>query len=133
MDGLDSFLISRRLYLFLPIGWKIHCPIVLWKRKGFDLLVDSKIEEILSHKRGWMDRKLLLKSRSSLIADIANRIKALLLVGFDFSKKSLYLVEVSSFYFLYGLGEKVAQSKLFKINDGLFMHALSISKIEEKR
>ena len=80
-----------------------------------------------------MDSKLFLKSRSSLIADIANRIKALLLVGFDFSKKILYLVEVSSFLFLYGLGEKVSQSKLFKINNGLFMHALSISKIEEKR
>ena len=97
MDGLDSFFISRCLYLFLPISWKIHCPIVLWERKGFDLLVDRKIEEILSHKRCWMDSKLLLKSRSSLIADIANSIKAFLLVGFDFSKKSLYLVEVSSF------------------------------------
>ena len=97
MDGLDGFLISRCLYLFLPIGWKIHSFIVLWERKGFDLLVDRKIEEILSHKRCWMDSKLLLKSRSSLIADIANSIKALLLVGFDFSKKILYLVEVSSF------------------------------------
>ena len=51
MDGFDGLLISRRLYLFLPIGWKIYCLIVLWERKGFYLLVDGELEEILSHER----------------------------------------------------------------------------------
>ena len=80
-----------------------------------------------------MDSKFFLKSRSSLVADIAYGIKTSFLVSFHFFKKGLDLIDVSGFKFFYGLGEKVSQSKFFKINNGLFVHALSISKIEEKR